>query len=148
MEASSPDFVIFASDGLKLSGAPPVPVMLIAAFLALSVAVLLGTALAVLYLRSKTAAGAPWALTALHGLLGIGGLTCLVVSLRGPPQGADRGVGSFGAISATLIGLAALAGLGVLLKHLLTRRRAGTLIGLHATLAVSGFVVLAAYLLA
>ncbi len=122
--------------------------MLIAAFVTLAVAVLLGTALAVFYLRTTMAPAAPWPLTALHGLLGIGGLCCLVLALRGPPRGVDMGVASFGAIAAALLALAALAGLAVLLTHRLKRRRAGTLIGLHASLAVSGFVVLAAYLLA
>lgn len=122
--------------------------MLIAAFVTLAVAVLLGTTLAVLYLRGPAVPQAPWLLTVVHGLLGIGGLCCLVLALRGPPRGADLGVASFGAIAAALLSLAALAGLGAVLTHRFKRRRAGTLIGLHATLAVSGFVILAAYLLA
>jgi hypothetical protein len=121
--------------------------MLIAAFTALSVAVALGTALAIVYLRRDDAAAPPWPLGALHGLLGVGGLCCLALALRGPPRGVVQGMGSFGAISTALISLAALVGFAVL-NHLLKRRRAGTLIGLHATLAVSGFVILAAYLLA
>ncbi len=120
--------------------------MLIAAFGTLSVAIALGTALAVVYLR-REGATLPWRFGAFHGLVGIGGLCCLVLALRGPPRGVEQGIGSFGAISAVLISLAALVGLAVL-SHLLKRRRAGTLIGLHATLAVSGFVILAAYLLA
>jgi hypothetical protein len=122
--------------------------MLIAAFVTLGVAVLLGATLAVLYLRAATVPAAPWPLAALHGLLGIGGLCCLVLALRGPPRGVDLGVASFGAIGAALMALAALAGLGVMLTHRLKRRRAGTLLGLHASLAISGFVILAAYLLA
>jgi hypothetical protein len=121
--------------------------MLIAAFIALTAAVALGTALAVLHLRSKTAPPAPWRLAALHGVLGIGGLCCLILSLGGPPRGAEFGVASFGAIAAVLLAMAALAGIGVLLTHRLRRRRAGTLIAVHATLAVSGFVILAAYFL-
>lgn len=120
--------------------------MLIAAFAALAVAVALGTALAMVYLRGEDAAALPWPLGAIHGLLGIGGLCCLALALRGPPRGVTLGVGSFGAISATLITLAALAGFAVLYR-LLKRKRPGSLIGLHATLAVSGFVILAAYLL-
>jgi hypothetical protein len=121
--------------------------MLISAFIALAVAVTLGTVLAVRYLRATTPA-APWPLAALHGLVGIGGLCCLVPALRGPPRGVELGVSSFGAISAALLGLAALAGLSILFVHVVKRRRAATLIGVHATLAVSGFVILAAYLLA
>jgi hypothetical protein len=47
-----------------------------------------------------------------------------------------------------LLAIAALAGVGILLTHAVKRRRAGSLIGLHAALAVGGFVVLAAYLMA
>jgi hypothetical protein len=121
--------------------------VLTAAFALLATAVALGTALAVLYLRSERAA-APLLLMALHGLFGLGGLACLLLALRGPPRGLDQGTGSFGAIAAALLAAAALAGLGVLFLHRARKRRAGTLIGLHATLAVSGFVMLAAYLLA
>jgi hypothetical protein len=120
--------------------------MLIAAFLSLGCAVLLGTALAVFYLPTATDATVPWPLAALHGLCGIGGLVCLLFALQGPPRGLDRGTGSFGSVSATLIAAAALVGVAVLATHLRKRRRAGTLIGLHATLAVTGLVVLAAYL--
>jgi hypothetical protein len=130
--------------------------MLIAAFVILGFAVLLGSALAVLHLRAQSGAAAsspikswpvPWPVGALHGFLGIGGLVCLVLALRGPPRGIDQGTASFGAIAATLIALAALAGGGILATHLRKKRRAGALIGLHAALAVSGFVILAAYLL-
>jgi hypothetical protein len=122
--------------------------MLIGAFAILAAAVALGTALAIIHLRGGSAPQAHWSLGVLHGLLGVTGLTCLLLSLRGPPRGLDRGVASFGAISAGLIALAALAGLGIFFAHIVKKRQAGALIGLHATLAVSGFVVLAAYLLA
>jgi len=124
--------------------------MLIAAFMILGFAVLLGSALAVLHLRTQPRAASwpvAWPLGALHGLLGIGGLLCLVLALRGPPRGLAQGTASFGAIAATLFALAALAGGAILAAHLRKRRRAGALIGVHAALAVSGFVILAAYLL-
>ncbi len=121
--------------------------MLIAAFVILGTAVLLGSVLAILHLHTQDAAAAPWPLAALHGLVAIGGLGCLVLALRGPPRGLDQGTASFGMISATLIALAAVAGCGLLAAHLLKRRVSGTLVGVHATLAVSGFVVLAAYVL-
>ena len=122
--------------------------MLSVAFAVLAVAVLLGAALAVRYMRGGTEHPASWTLAALHGIIGIGGLCCLVLALRGPPRGLDQGTASFGVIAATLLALAALAGLGVLLMRRGNRQRAGMLIGVHATLAVSGFVVLAAYLMA
>jgi hypothetical protein len=121
--------------------------MLIAAFIILGFAVVLGSALAVLHLRTQSGVSAPWQVAALHGLLGVGGLVCLVLALRGPPRGLAQGTASFGAIAAALIALAALAGGGLLAMRLRNRRPAGALIGVHAALAVSGFVILAAYLL-
>jgi hypothetical protein len=122
--------------------------MLNAAFFTLATAVLLGTALALLYLRTPTGLPAPWPLATLHGLLGIGGFSCLLLALRGPSTGLDQQNGSFEVMSAILFALAALAGVGIFTTHLLKRRRAGTLIAIHAMLAVSGFVVLLAYLFA
>jgi hypothetical protein len=121
--------------------------MLTAAFASLAFAALLGTTLAVFYLRAATTPAAPWPLAALHGLSGLAGLSCLLLALGGAPRGVDQGVSTFGDISAALIALAALAGGGLLAAHVRKQRR-GTLIGLHATLAVSGIVVLAAYLFA
>lgn len=120
--------------------------MLIAAFAALAAAVLIGAALAVRYLLSETGKLARWPLAALHGLIGIGGLCCLLLALHGRPRELGHGTASFGTIAATLVALAALAGLGILLMRRGRRQNAGALIGVHATLAISGFVVLAAYL--
>jgi hypothetical protein len=120
--------------------------VLTGAFVILAAAVALGTTLAVLYLRARAAA--PFLLTALHGLFGLGGFACLLLALRGPPRGLDQGTGSFGVIAAALFAAAVLAGFCVLFIHRFKKRHASTLIGLHATLAVSGFVILAAYLLA
>ena len=119
--------------------------MLIVAFIILGTAVLLGSVLAVLHLHKEGAAAAPWPFAALHGLLAIGGFSCLVLGLREPPRGVDQGVASFGAIAAALIGSAAVIGVGLFVTHLLKRRLPGMLIGIHATLAVGGFVVLIVY---
>ena len=121
--------------------------MLTAAFIFLLGAVLLGSGLALVHLRSEAAVPVAWWLGALHALLGFGGLGLLALALRGPVRGLDQGTGAFGMISAALIALAALAGGGIFWRRL-KQRRAGTLLGIHATLAVSGFVVLAAYYLA
>jgi hypothetical protein len=80
--------------------------MLIAAFIVLAAAALLGSALATLHLRTQNVAVVPWPLGLLHGLLGVGGLTCLGLALRGPPRGVDQGTASFGVMSAALIALA------------------------------------------
>jgi hypothetical protein len=122
--------------------------MLVAAFIILGVVVLLGSVLAVLHLRVNAATMPPWPLAALHGLLAVGGLCCLALALRGPPRGLDQGTASFGIIATALITLAALVGAGLLATHILKRRIAGIMIGIHATLAVSGFVILTAYVFA
>jgi hypothetical protein len=121
--------------------------MLIAAFYVLGAAVLLGSILAVWNLRPRTAAP-PWPLAALHASAAIGGLVCLALALRGPPRGLDQGTGSFGIISAVLVALAALVGGRMLAGRLRKQRPASTLIGVHAMLAIGGFVILIAYVLA
>jgi hypothetical protein len=117
--------------------------MLIASFVILGSAALLGSILALLHLRSARPA---WAFGGLHGLLGLGGLGCLSATLGGPPRGLGSGTATFGMISVGLIALAALVSGGILVQRLRKRRLQGALIGIHATLAVSGFVVLAAYI--
>jgi hypothetical protein len=119
--------------------------MLIAAFVILGIAVLLGAGLAVLHLRTDGAARPRWKLAALHGCFAVAGLGGLALALRGPPRGLDQGEGSFGMIAAALIALAALLGSAFLVARLRKRRIAGILIGIHAMFAVSGFVILAAY---
>jgi hypothetical protein len=119
--------------------------MLTDACLTLCLALLIGSALAVLYLRSGRV---PVPAAALHGLIGLAGFLWLLLALRGPPRGLATGTSSFGAVAAVLIAFAALAGGTILAAHRLKPRLAGTLIGVHATLAVSGVVILAAYLLA
>ena len=120
--------------------------MLYTAFTVLGIAVLLGSVLAVLHLR-EGATPPPWPLGALHGLIALAGLGLLGIALRGPPRGLDQGTGSFGAIAAALIALAALVGLAQLAARLRKRRLSGMLIGIHATLAIGGFVILLAYVL-
>jgi len=120
--------------------------MLNVAFIVLAAAVLVGSVLALLHLR-EGAAPPPWPLGALHGLIGIAGLALLALALRAPPRGLDQGTGSFGMIAAILLVLAALAGAGLLRARLRKTRLSGALIGAHATLAVSGFVILLVYVL-
>ena len=122
--------------------------MLIAAFVIFAFVVSLGTALAVLHLRATRSRRIPAPLTALHGLLALAGFVCLIFALRGPPRGLESGTASFGAIAAWLFGLALLAGIGVFAARRTKPGLAGLLIGVHATLAVSGLTVLAAYLFA
>jgi hypothetical protein len=121
--------------------------MLLLSFVLLLIAALLGTALAALHLRAGNPRPPRWLLGALHGLLGIGGLVALLLALRGPPRGEAMGVGAFGRVAAVLLAVALLAGLAVLAARLRYRRVPALAIGIHATIAVSGVVILAAYAL-
>jgi hypothetical protein len=125
------------------------PVMLVTAFTILGAVVLLGSVLAVLHLRMNgVGPPPPWPLAALHGLLAIGGLCCLALALRGPPRGLTQGTASFGTIAAVMFTLATLIGSGLLAARVFKRRIAVILIGVHATFAVGGIVILAAYVFA
>ena len=75
-----------------------------------------------------------------HGTIGAAGLAILLLSLRGPPRGVDTGVGSFGTIAAILFAAALLTGAALLLL-----RRKGTVMAIHAGLAITGFVLLLAW---
>ena len=116
--------------------------MLSLALVILSAAVLAGIVLALLHLR-----GAPphWTLGALHGVAGAAGLAALLLALRGPPRGVLAGVGAFGAIAAVLA-VAALA-VGLAVAALARRAHGGTglVIAVHATLAITAYVLLLAY---
>lgn len=117
--------------------------MLLLAFCLLLTAAILGVALAVLHLRGGFP---PFRIAgALHGVLGAAGLVALLPALRGPPRGKAMGVAGFGTIAAVLFAVALLLGLALLAG----RRRISPipLIGMHATLAVGGIVILAAYML-
>ena len=118
--------------------------MLALAFGLLLITALFGGALAALHQRQRPPA---WQLGAMHGGLGVIGLGALLLALRGPPRGVAMGVGSFGQISAVLLAMALLAGLAILIVRLRVRRVPGLVIGIHATIAISGVVILAAYTL-
>ncbi len=120
--------------------------MLIGAFAVLVIAAVLGGVLAVPHLRGGTAAPG-WGGGVLHGATGCNGFVALLVALAGPPRGEAMGVGGFGRVAAVLLALALLAGLGIVLARLRRRRVPGLLIGIHAMVAVSGVVILAAYTL-
>jgi hypothetical protein len=128
--------------------------MLLLALVLLLITALLGTALAALLLRAESGKRPPWPLQALrwpfgalHGGLGIVGLGALLLALHGPPRGEAMGVGAFGSIAAVLLAAAVLAGLVILAGRLRYRRAPPLVIGIHATIAISGVVILAAYTL-
>jgi hypothetical protein len=121
--------------------------MLLLSFSVLVAAALLGSCLAALHLPTGKAMLPGWPLGLLHGLLGAAGLVMLLLALRGPPRGEAMGVGPFGRIAAVLLAMALLAGLATLAVRLRYGRVPGLAIGIHATIAISGVVILAAYTL-
>jgi hypothetical protein len=121
--------------------------MLTAAFIVLAIAVLLGAVLAFMHMR-EGAVVPPLSIGALHGFIALAGLGCLILALGGPARGVSQGVGSFGMLAAALVTLAAALGLVMMAARRRGRQIAGALIGIHATIAIGGFVVLLAYVLA
>ncbi len=71
------------------------------------------------------------------------GIVLLALALRGARPGIVTGTAGFGVIAAALLAAAAVVGIVMLFLHYRRGRVPGMLIGIHATLAVAGFVVLA-----
>lgn len=91
-------------------------------------------------------AGRVWWPGALHGAAGAAGFGWLALALDGaPPRGVSTGAGSFGLIAAVLLGLGLLLGAAAFVARWRRRRPAMLLLGVHATLAVAGLVMLVAY---
>ena len=121
--------------------------MLTAAVLSFTITVLLGAMLAIQILRWP--AHAPSRLLAwLHGIAALLSYGVLLVALMGPPRGAATGTQSFGVTGAILLLVAAGIGLLSLVAHRRRKRMPGVAIGVHASVAVFGYVILAVYLLA
>jgi hypothetical protein len=117
------------------------------AFIALLIAVLFGSWLAVLHFDGRTPERVPWPVALVHAALALGGFGLLAMALRGPPHGADQGTATFGLAAAVLFAVAIAAGLGIFVRFRLRKKGANALVGIHATLAVSAIVILAAYVL-
>jgi hypothetical protein len=81
-----------------------------------------------------------------HGLVGIAGFALLLGSLSGPPRGVEAGAGSFGLVAAALIGMALVAAAVAFWARWRGSKAGPLALGLHATFAVGGLVLLAAYL--
>ena len=117
------------------------------AVLSFTIVVLLGGALAIQILSRPTRAPSR-VLTWLHGIAALLSYGVLLVALMGPPRGAATGTQSFGLIAALLLLLAAVIGVVSLVLHLFRRRMPGIAIGVHASVAIFGYIILAVYLLA
>ena len=88
------------------------------------------------------------ALRVTHGVVAAFGLATLIAGIFTSPPVEDRyGVGLFPPAAAVLAGLALLAGLSIALLARRSGRGIGILIGTHATLAVTGYVMLLCYVL-
>jgi hypothetical protein len=111
---------------------------------------LLGFALAALHLRQARRAP-PALLRWAHGLLGAAGLAVLLAQMRGPALtgslsgGSASGDPTFRMDAAVLLGAALVLGLAILAMVRFAPKSAGAVIVLHATVAMFGLAILAAY---
>ena len=119
--------------------------MLLAAFTTMTVAVLLGLALALFYLGITP--WRSWIVGALHGVVGATGLGLLAFALKGPVRGATHGVQSFGKFAAIGVAATLVIGLVFVLLPVASRRGTNVLIGAHATLGIAAYVFLLGYVL-
>lgn len=122
--------------------------MLVAAFWLLSATVALGLGAALGLAKGWTGRRLGWLPGALHGLAGLSGAALLLASLGGPARGLQLGMGQFGLVAAAMVGVGLLIGLGLLARNLAGRPAPVLVVGLHATIAIMGYVVLVAYLAA
>lgn len=113
----------------------------------LGLTVVFGVALLVSVLR-RPAREPSRLFVALHGHAALFGLGALLAALSYPAMGAATGTQSFRAIGAVLLFLAAGLGLASLWLHWRRRSLQGFWVGAHATVAITGYVLLAVYLLA
>ncbi len=90
----------------------------------------------------------PRALAILHGLLALAGFGVLIPALEGPPRGVASGTQGFGPAAAILLLLAAALGIVSVVRRWRHERPPGFWMGAHVCIAITGYVILAAYFLA
>jgi hypothetical protein len=124
--------------------------MLVDAAILLAMAGLLGLVLVALHARGaapSTPSRAPrWWVGALHGALGGAGFILLLLALAAPRRAAGDGTALFGMDAAALLGAALAIGVGLVIGRLRRQPISMLVLGLHATFAIMGLVVLAAFL--
>ncbi len=116
--------------------------LLTIAFGIFSVAVLLGTVLAIMHLRAAEGGTLPpWSLGLAHGVVGALGFAVLAWALASE----TRVVGAFGWDALALLGGALPAGIAIPLLARSVRAGVGVAMALHASVAIIGYVILMAY---
>jgi hypothetical protein len=120
--------------------------MLALSFGLLCATAVIGTVLAILYVKGPAARPPSLLIPVAHVALGTASLIVLILALRRGVRQTGMGTADFGVIASVLIALALCFGL--LLAHAARRRRrpAAALVGTHASLAIAGLVVLLALL--
>ena len=119
--------------------------MLADAVLLLLAALAFGAVLAIVRLRRAGPARIPLLVGVLHASLGACG-TALAALAPSEATAARAGAGEFRRIGVALLCFALAVGLVMLRRRILGRRVTTTQVGIHALLAISGVVVLGAYL--
>jgi hypothetical protein len=112
--------------------------------LLLWLAVVLGVGLIVVAMHWPRLRWPGW----VHGGMGVAGFALLLAGQGGPPRGVAQGAQSFGMVSAVFIALTVAFGAWIFTARV--RRRAPSMlaVGVHASLAVGGAIMLAAYVTA
>ena len=122
--------------------------MVTVALILLLIAVLFGCWLAFLHFDGRPPAGVPGVLALMHAGPAVVGFLLFAVSFRGHPSSAvSEGTAVFGTTALGLLAAAAAIGVALLVRFRIRKKGAEALVGIHATLAVSGIVILAVYVL-
>lgn len=121
--------------------------MLTNAAFVLIAAVVLGSLLAVVQLQRPARPPIPWFVGLVHGGLGAAGL---ILMLLAPARAGavQAGAGQFRQIAAIALVLAFLLGLWIFRTRVASRSLSFGVVGVHALLAITGVVLLGAYLAA
>ncbi len=98
--------------------------------------------LAIPFLRGKEVRRAPWLVTLGHGLLGAAGFGVLLAALWNGVPASGMGTAGFAPAAAVLLALALALGMLIALASFRRGRPAALLVGVHASLAIAGLVVL------
>ena len=115
-----------------------------AAYLLIGAATL-GSLLAIVQLQRPVSPPIPWYVGALHGMIGAAG-TILMLAAPARAAAAVAGAQGFRVIAAVLLVLALMAGLWIFRARVSKRPLSFGVVGVHALLAISGVVLLGAYL--